>query len=364
MQRHHDEAVELAAISADETELASYSRDMVLQLWSFAGTQHASELNDRGNVLALGLGAGPDQLLSAGLGRNGVCLWDLESGTCATRLPVRLDRVRALTVSPDLARLALAGSGNQIFIWDLPQKLPTQVLAGLRDETRALAFSLDGQTLAAAGLDRKLRIFEVSTAALLHEQEASATIQTLSVAPGSGTLLSGDQDGVLTLRDSKTGRALAAWQAHADWVLASAVSKDGSLAASAGADRIVKLWNLQTRKRTAALVGHQGKVLSVDFSPDGALLASGGEDKTVRIWETATGRELATLTGHTGSVRSVRFTRRPDLLASGGDDGTIFLWHLADLTRTGAELEANVTRQFNLNGAPSEHDAKTQASGL
>ena len=348
LSRQQDDAVELVALSADGAQLASYSRDTGLRLWSSGFAQSQSELNERGNVLTLALGDGEDQLLSAGLGRNGVCLWDLRAGTCAARLPVRLDRVRALAVSPDHTRLALAGSGSQIFIWDLAQKIPTQVIEGLHDETRALAFSLDGHTLAAAGLDRKLRLFEASSAALLHETGTLAVIQTLTVAPQSGLLLAGDQAGVVTVWDMKTGQAQGGWQAHADWVLGSAVAPDGTVLATAGADRIVHLWSLPSRKRLFTLTGHAGKVLSVDFSPDGAQLASAGEDKSVRVWDPHTGKALATLPGHAGIVRAVRFTNRHSVLSSGSDDGAIRLWHLEDLARPGADIEAEITQQFGL----------------
>jgi WD40 repeat protein len=344
--RKHDDAVDLVAISGDATRLGSYSRDSGLRLWSLGADPSPDQLSERGNVLALGLSAVPDQLLSAGLGRNGVCIWQLSTGTCTTRLPVRLDRVRALAVSPSGQRLALAGSGTQIFVWDLLQNIPIQVIQGLRQETRALAFALDGQTLAAAGIEHKLRIFDVASGALLQEQETLSPIQTMSIVPGSGVLVTGDQAGVLTLRDMKTGRAEVAWQAHGDWILGSALSPDGTRLASAGADRLVRVWSLPSHKRLFSLAGHAGKVLSVDFSADGAQLASAGEDKSVRVWSPLTGKALATLPGHSASVRAVRFTKRPFLLASGSDDGTIRLWHLDDLTRSAAELEADLIRRF------------------
>jgi len=355
--RQHDEAVDQVAISGDAMRLASYSRDSGLRLWSLGADASPDQLTERGNVLALGIGAAPDQLLSAGLGRNGICIWQLSTGICASRLPVRLDRVRALAVSANGQRLALAGSGTQIFIWDLAQKIPIQVIEGLRQETRALAFALDGQSLAAAGIDRKLRIFDVHSAALLEEQEALAPIQTMSVDPRSGALVTGDQAGVLTVREMKTGRVDAAWQAHGDWVLGSAISRDGTLLASAGADRLVRVWSLASHKRLYSLSGHDGKVLSVDFAADGTQLASSSEDKSVRIWSPVTGKALATLPGHTGSVRAVRFTQRPFVLASGSDDGTIRLWHLDDLTRSAAEVEAKLIQQFGLVStlASAEH---------
>jgi len=356
--------VDSVAITGDATRLGSYSRDTGLRLWSLGADPSPDELSERGNVLALALAAAPDQLLSAGLGRNGVCIWQLSTATCATRLPVRLDRVRALAVSKNGQRLALAGSGTQIFVWDLEQRIPVQVIDGLRQEARALAFALDGQSLVAGGIERKLRIFDVGSGTLLTEQETLAPIQTISVDPHSGKLVTGDQAGVLTVRDPKTGRAEVAWQAHGDWVLGSAISPDGTQLASAGADRLVRVWNLRTHQRQFSLTGHGARVLSVDFSADGTQLASASEDKTVRIWNPVTGVPLATLPGHTASVRAVRFTRRAALLASGSDDGTIRLWHLDALTRPAAELEANLTRQFGLESTRALAEPESSQLGV
>ncbi len=356
LMRRHDEALELAAISADGSELASYSPDVGLRAWNLTATHEPTELNERGNVLVLGLGTSPNQLLSAGLGRNGVCVWDLDSGSCGARLPVPLDRVRALALSADRRKLALAGSGSQIFIWDLERKIPTQVIADLPDETRALSFSLDGRLLVAAGLDRKLRVYDANSAALLLERAVNAAIQTLSAAP-AGLVLAGDQAGMISVWDLGSGQIQASWHAHSDRVLGGALSPDGSSFASAGADRLVKVWSVRTRKLLFSAAGHDGKVLSVDFSANGSLLASAGEDKTVRLWDARTGRALATLTGHTGAVRAVRFGDRPGLLASGADDGAIRLWHLADLARPGPELERALTQQFELEPS-SKGDAE------
>jgi WD40 repeat protein len=346
--RQHEQPVELVAISAAGERIASYSADIGLRLWSLAATRRPSVLSEHGNVLALGLGAAADQLLSAGLGRNGVCIWDLATGLCATRLPVRLDLVRALAVSPDHGQLALAGSGSQIFIWDLAKKIPIQVIDEGHAETRALAFSPDGKTLLAAGLDQKLRFFDVGSAALEREIATSAKIQTLSVSPVLGQLFAGDQLGRISAWDLRTGQPRGAFQAHDGWVLGSAISPDGLRLASAGADRTVQIWELRERTKLFTLTGHEGKVLSVDFSRDGALLASGGEDKRVRLWDAASGRALATLTGHEGVVRAVRFSNLPGILASGSDDGAIFLWQLRDLKKDASELEALVTQRFGL----------------
>jgi WD40 repeat protein len=263
-------------------------------------------------------------------------------------LPVRLDLVRALAVSPDRQELALAGSGSQIFIWDLAKKIPIQVIDAGHAETRALAFSPDGKTLLAAGLDQKLRFFDVGSAALRREIASSAKIQTLSVSPELGELFAGDQLGRISVWDLQTGQPRGAFQAHEGWVLGSAISPDGLRLASAGADRTVQIWALREQTKLLTLTGHEGKVLSVDFSRDGALLASAGEDKRVRLWDAQSGRALATLTGHEGVVRAVRFSNLPGILASGSDDGAIFLWQLRDLKKNASELEALVTQQFGL----------------
>jgi WD40 repeat protein len=346
--RYHDDAIDLVALSPDVSELASVSRDLGIVIWSISGIKKSAALVERGNVLSLSFVPGKNELVSAGLGANGVGIWNLASEECETRLPAGIDRIRAISASPNGRMLAFAGSSNRVFLWDLPSRIPLRVFESGRDEVRALSFSFDGRWLAYAGIDRTLRVADTQSFAEVSSHTSDAPVQALTFLGNTSLLLSGARDGTISSFDVAKKRVVYRFTAHGDWVLGLAASGDGKRIASGGGDRHVKLWDAGSQKLVADWPGHEGKVLSVDFSPNNALVASGSEDKSVRIWDALEGRELALITGHTGAVRSVRFAPKGDLLASASDDGTIRLWHLQALTSSARELGTRVGARYRV----------------
>ena len=231
--RFHDDSVDWLGLSADGGELASVSRELGLELWSLASLKTPSTLVERGNVLSFAFVPGKDELVSAGLGSDGVGIFNLSSGISQTRLPAGIERIRTLAVSSDGTRLAFAGSGAQVLLWDLPARIPLRVFDGPRDEVRAVAFSADNRWLGFAGLDRTLRVADTTSYALVAELDAGAALQALAFSGKSGLLFAGDRDGALSAWDVPGKRRLLRVKAHDDWLLGVAVSDDGERVASA-----------------------------------------------------------------------------------------------------------------------------------
>ena len=75
---------------------------------------------------------------------------------------------------------------------------------------------------------------------------------------------------------------------HKDGVRCVAMSKDGTLIASASIDATVKLWNIASGKCIHTFGKHGKAVNFVDFNADGTLLATGSSDKRCRIFDLTT----------------------------------------------------------------------------
>jgi WD40 repeat protein len=333
----HDSELGAMAFSADSKQLVSLSSDIGARIWSLESTSIPAQLHDQGNVLTAAF-AGSRDLLSAGLGKNGVCLRQLPSRTCGTRLPSRADQVRSLAVSPDHKLLAQAGSDGQIVIWDLAAKLPLAVFQAHQGEVRAVAFSSDSAWLASGGTDGQVRLWGMPTATLSMTFDARSGVNALAFRPLSNELVSAGRDGRLRFWDIASRRGTGELKAHDDWLFAVAFSEDGAWLAAASGDRSVSVWDAKTRSKRRALRGHEGRVFALAFSRSGDWLASSGEDSNVRIHNYKSGRELAILRGHEGAVRTLQLAPEGSLLASAGDDGTIRLWQLSRLAQPALDL--------------------------
>jgi WD40 repeat protein len=125
----------------------------------------------------------------------------------------------------------------------------------------------------------------------------SAALFSAAFSPDDRWIVSGSQDGKVTVWDASTSQEVFAYQAHHDLVRNVAFSPDGRLLATAGSDKTVKVWSFDPTRGAGApplihTLPHQERVHSVVFSPDSQRLASAGEDKTVRVWDAATGHEV------------------------------------------------------------------------
>jgi WD40 repeat protein len=191
----------------------------------------------------------------------------------------------------------------------------------------SVAFSPDGASLAIGDAEGRLKLWDVSTGALLMQQEAHiGWIWSLAFSPDCQTLATGSSDRTIRLWDIPTGDCLQTLEEHASAIWSLAFSPDGTYLASGSDDQIVRS-NLKTG-HCDRWSGHRGRILSIAFSPDGTYLASGSDDQTIRVWNFNTGNCETVLTGHRDRVEAVVFSPLGDRIASGSADHTIRLWSI------------------------------------
>jgi ribosomal protein L7/L12 len=114
-------------------------------------------------------------------------------------------------------------------------------------------------------------------------------------------------------------RPRVVFKEHDGGVNAVAVTRDGSLAASAGADHMVRIWRTSDGKELQVLAGHEISAVTVAFSPDDKYAASGGGDRTVRIWDYESGRQKALIEGFDHWVTGLAFSPDGKTLAGASE---------------------------------------------
>ncbi|KZP16022.1 hypothetical protein FIBSPDRAFT_68467 [Athelia psychrophila] len=168
-----------------------------------------------------------------------------------------------------------------------------QVFNGHTLVVTSVVFSPDGQHIASGSYDNTIRIWDVTTGALIAGPFEGHTSPVSSVAfsPDGQHIASGSWDSTIRIWDATTGTLIAGpFEGHAGWVKPVALSPDGQRIASGSKDTTIRIWDATAGTLIAGpLEGHTDDVRSVVFSPDGQRIASGSEDKTIRIWDADTG---------------------------------------------------------------------------
>ncbi|ETV83919.1 hypothetical protein, variant [Aphanomyces astaci] len=134
-------------------------------------------------------------------------------------------------------------------------------------------------------------------------------------------------------------------KAHMQPLTNVAISKHGTLVATASYDKTAKLIRLQGQEDKVVLRGHEGVVYCVALNtPYSSLAVTGSFDKTCRVWDTTTGTCKQVLTGHEGEVVSVGFNASGSRVGSCSMDCTATVWDVEtgkaefDLTGHAAEV--------------------------
>jgi WD40 repeat protein len=303
--------------------------------------------------------------------------------------------LKSVAASPDGSLLAAGGENGRIYIYGWDAGTVRQTIAAHDELVGALAFAPDGSKLITAASDRMIRFFKITTdgkvaASPSKEWRASARVGAMAVSPNGRWLVTGNEEGDVTIWNAETGgrtgrlsghrgairklafsangrrlasasfdRTARVWDVSArgdfrekftspatdEQLVSVALNADGRLAATAGLDGIIRIWNVETGAPGHRLAEHRNTVTALEFFDDGRELISASLDRTLRTWDVASGARLRVLQGHRAGVTAI--ARQGSLLISSGNDQIIHLWPLQ------ADPETRDVRVLDLKyGAP------------
>ncbi|MCA8985040.1 MAG: DUF1553 domain-containing protein [Planctomycetaceae bacterium] len=160
--------------------------------------------------------------------------------------------VTSLDFSPDGNLLAVAGHHEVLLHKSDGSELVAR-LVGVSDRIESVRFSPDGTRLAVTGgapaRMGEVQVWEVASGKLLLSvQVGYDTVYGASWSPDGTRIAFGCPDNSLRVIEAETGKEVLFQGSHADWVLDTTFSVDGSLLASVGRDQTAKLTEFETQR--------------------------------------------------------------------------------------------------------------------
>lgn len=113
-------------------------------------------------------------------------------------------------------------------------------------------------------------------------------------------------------------------------IKALALSPDGSVLVSGGDDKVIRVWDTKKWRQAGMLDGHTGTITDLAFCPGGKWVVSASTDKTVRVWDVETLESVATVPGgYTAKTWAVAVSPDGALLATGDGGGDLMIFALS-----------------------------------
>lgn len=291
----------------------------------------------------------PDGKLLAVSGFREILLHRADGSGLAARLVGRSQCITSLTFSPDGKLLAATGGNPSLFgevqFWNVADKTLERSATLTNDTLFGGRFSDDGTLFAFGGADNSARILRVADAGQVLKFDAhSDWVMATAFSLDAKYMMTISRDRSMKLSIVETGQFVDNITSITPGAL-----KGGLMALRrhpkrnelliAGADGEPKLYQmLRTRPRVIgddfnrlrSYPAMAGRVFALDFNADGSRFVAGsstGGTGAARIYSTDDGRLLHELKGHDRGVFAVEFSLDGRHVATGGFDGKVRLFN-------------------------------------
>lgn len=229
-------------------------------------------------------------------------IYRVDTGEKVTSIGKLYDTPQAVTMTPDLHKVAMGGAGRLIKVWQVRSQEQVINRKKHTDWITAMRYTPDGVLLSSGDRNGGLWVWESETGEEFYTLKGHRKrITSLRWSADSNYLLSASEDGDFRVWNMHDGKEVKKVTVNASGVLAADWSRSG-LIVTATRDRRVKIWG-----SNFALLKDLGvqKALptSVALTHDGARLVVGYLTGLPKVWDVKTFKVVGELECNPGSVQ-------------------------------------------------------------
>ena len=282
-----------------------------------------------GKTVAAGGWFGPDNILKGPFGD--VRLFDVRTGKITAVLKGLDYPVYDLAFSPDGGRLAAGGQDGLVKIWETSADsfVPGLSLDADTGHVDKVVFA-GKDRIAATTTDNGIRLFDLAAGVTIPLPDAEDMrdfpARALAVSPDGALFAAGNDNGDVRIFSSADGVLKTVLPRRSYHVGALTFTGDGkALVISCGYRctdiNRTEILAVEGGAALGAYRGHDGTVIASALSPDGKLMATaGGSRHEIHIWDAASGELKAKLAGKGAPVTGAGITAKGDAVAWGYSD--------------------------------------------
>jgi WD40 repeat protein len=216
-----------------------------------------------------------------GLYGGSVSQWDLEQSTITKTTVV--GEYTTIYAGPSTVVIVPDATPS---LWDAATGKKVGVLDGHKGGIVAIAWAPSGKTVAVAAADKKVRIYEPTTAKLVRTLTAPAAVTAMTVS-GDGRVAVSTANKKVTIWPANGEEPTQTLDGFSKPVPRLAMTRDGRFLATA-IDKEIAIYSTETGKSTKTLE-HPRQVYSIIWSTDsGRLVVGSSEDVTLTAYQAST----------------------------------------------------------------------------
>ncbi|MCR9096681.1 MAG: NB-ARC domain-containing protein [bacterium] len=397
----HGGPVTSLSMSADGRWLASGSHDKTVKIWSMDTLSVVASIGQESRASSVQISPAGDKILVGGA--NGtIRVSRIETGEICDELMGHTREVTSIAVDAS-GRLAVSGSRDEtIRVWDLDQGATTHTI---REGYGVNAIALDpnGQFVLSASQSRVIRMWDLpdDSRGRTDVGVGDSRVGCVAVTRDGSTVLSGSDDGRVTIVHTNDGSRRRQLDAHSHGVGSVAATLDGRRVLSGASKRSVharivekhetdpvRIWDLESGEllsevplarvdfgveailptadgRRAVVQTSGGRLILLDLEPgtirsqtemfssgmmcvaasdDGNVAVAGYGHGSLKVFDLNQGAEIWSGFAHEYGVRAVAISSDGCRAVSAGGDDTILVWNLhRDAPYAFAERAATLT---------------------